>query len=137
MFVRDVMKNDVVTVSPGDSLSATAKVMGENRIGCVVVAEGGKVIGILTERDILLKIVAPCRDAKKAKVKDVMASPVRTVSPDEDLEDAATIMSELNVKHLPVVKNKKLVGIVTSADIVSILPEVSRSLMNLEKEHKI
>jgi CBS domain-containing protein len=128
MLVRELMKEEVITVDPELPLFEAAKAMGKNRVGCVVVTEKRKVVGILTERDVLLKVVAEKKDVSKVKAKDVMSSPVITISPDEELDEAISKFSELRIRRLPVVENQNLVGIITSADIISILPEFEKML---------
>ncbi|MBI4363057.1 MAG: CBS domain-containing protein [Euryarchaeota archaeon] len=132
MRVDEVMHRRVVTVAPDEVLRDVARVMGEKRIGCVVVMERGHAIGIVTERDILRKVVAHCRDPRKVRVKDIMTAPVRTVGPQTDIDEATTLMSREKIRRLPVVKGGRLVGILTSSDIVSLIPEMDKILLDME-----
>lgn len=131
MLVSDIMRGRVVTVDLNETLRKTARLMGKKRIGCVVVTKNGKVTGILTERDVLLKVVAKGRDASKVRARDIMTSPVVTITPDREVEDVAATMASKKIRRLPVVKNQKLVGIVTSADLVSLMPDVDKILLDM------
>jgi len=117
--VQEVMVRDVVTVSLGDGLAEAAKLMERNRIGCVVVVEQGKVVGILTERDFLRWAVAE-REVKDARVGDAMTRSPVVCSPDTEIADAYVLMRRRGVRHVPVVeKDGKLVGIVTIRDLIT------------------
>ena len=119
MIVQNAMTKNVITVKPETSVSQAAKTMNENRISGVVVVEDERVVGILTERDIISKIVSQGKDASSLRVGEIMSKPVKTIAPETDLEEAATIMVRSKIKRLPVIENQKLAGILTSADIVS------------------
>lgn len=112
------MVRDVLTVDAQSSVyDATVKMNDEN-VGCVVVVSDGEAVGILTERDILRKIVVEKRDAEKTRVGDVMSAPLITGEPDMSMEDAIKVMVLNRVKKLPILEDGRLVGIVTLFDIV-------------------
>ncbi len=122
--VHEVMTREVVTISPKDTIAKAAKLMSAKRVGCLVVVQSQKPIGILTERDILTKVVGLDLKASKVLVGEIMSTPPITITPEVDVTEAAKLMSKHNIRRLPVVNEGKLVGIVTSSDIASVLPEV-------------
>lgn len=132
MKVGEVMHRGVITARADEPLPAVAGRMGEKRVGCVVVLQRGKVAGILTERDILRKVVAPNKTPARMRVKDVMTSPVTTVESETDLDEATALMSEKRIRRLPVVDRGKLVGILTASDILCFLPQMDKILLEME-----
>lgn len=119
MIVKHAMGEHVITVPPDAPVLEAARLMNDNRIGGLVVTEKENVIGIITERDIISKIIVQNGDPRETMVKDVMSSPAETISPETGLEDAATKMVNHKIRRLPVVANQKLEGIITSSDIVN------------------
>jgi signal-transduction protein with cAMP-binding, CBS, and nucleotidyltransferase domain len=107
-------------------------------VGCLIVVSGEKPIGILTERDLVKKIVAKATDPQAVKVGDVMSSPLVTISPEASLRDAASLMLKSGVKRLPVTSNGRLVGIITDTDLVSGsslgLSDVLSDLLEMHRE---
>jgi CBS domain-containing protein len=126
--VGDIMTNKVVTVPFGKTALDVAKLMKKNNIGSVIVVEdkeGKKAKGIITERDIVYKLLSKGSDPYKTKVEDLMTKPLRVVRPDTSIEDAAKAMRENKVKRLPVVNdNNELIGILSEGDIMKIFPVV-------------
>jgi len=120
MFVKEVMKRNIVTTGSDKSVYEAAQTMRSNNIGSLVVVND-TLEGIVTERDVLNKVVAEGRDPKQLKVKDIMTREVITVTPDKDMEEACELMAKHKIKRLPVVFGDEVVGIITSTDIVSIL----------------
>ncbi len=120
--VSDVMKKKVVAVSPADRCEKALSYMVELDIGSVVVVEGKKPVGILTDSNLLERVFYAGRDPKKARIAEVMTHPIRTIPPTTDVGEASRIMRDLGVKRLPVVHKGKLVGIITESDIISISP---------------
>ena len=120
--VSDIMRKSVVTVKPTDSCEKALKYMVELDIGSVVVTEKHKVIGILTDSNLLERVFYKDKDLKKVKINDVMSHPVRTISPDTDLDEASRVMRDLNIKRLPVAKGNKLVGLLTETDMIAVSP---------------
>ncbi|MBI4362844.1 MAG: CBS domain-containing protein [Euryarchaeota archaeon] len=124
MKLRDLMIQNVMTTTPDSMVSEAARLMGQKAIGAIVVVQNGGVAGILTERDILLKIAAEGKDTRQTRVRDIMTHPVLTMGPDEDLDRAIQTMGEKKIRRLPIVEGGRLVGIVTSTDV----------LLNLKRE---
>jgi CBS domain-containing protein len=123
--VRNVMSSPVITVKEATSVDAVAQLMGQHGIGSVIVTnEGGIPLGIITERDLALRVVAKGLEPKKVPAKSVMSSPLVTIDPDQSITLAARWMSRLNIRRLAVVSDGKLIGIVTSKDITAVMPEL-------------
>ena len=118
--VKDVMVTNVVTVDVGVNVRKAVERMNNHEIGCLVVLEKGNFAGILTERDVLKRVVAKARNPDKTLVGDVMSKPLIVVSPEASLEEALELMFEKRVKKLTVVKDKELVGLITMTDIARI-----------------
>jgi CBS domain-containing protein len=117
--IEEIMNKEVATAKPDDHLVDAAKTMLERKIGCVVVVEREKVVGIVTESD-LIRCAASGLDPNRKLVKDVMKSPAVTCTPQAPVEEAYAHMRKNNIRHLPIVdKDGTLVGIVTMKDLIS------------------
>ncbi len=117
MKVKDIMTKNVKTISPNATMEEAAQEMRKNKIGCLVVVEGEKPIGIITERDLAYKIIAQGKSLE-TKVKEVMSSDLKTIEKDADIKQAAKLMASHVIRRLPVVEKGKLIGIVTIDDIM-------------------
>ena len=117
MKVRELMSNNVSTAEVSTSVEDVAFIMKDKNIGSVPVCDNGKVIGIVTDRDIVTRQIAMNKDIASAKVKEVMSNNVVTTTPDTDIHDAAKVMCDGQIRRLPVVENGKLVGILALGDI--------------------
>ena len=133
IIVRDIMSRNIKTVRPDDTALDAVRKMNKFRIGSVIVVNNKRPIGIITERNILQEIVEPRHDPATVKTKDIMTRPLITVDPHTAVDEAAKVMATKNIKTLPVVDKDKVLGIVTSSDIVrnsptqlSILDELLR-----------
>jgi len=115
--VDRIMNREVATVSPATMLQEAVRRMNELRIGCLVVESQGEPVGIVTERDIL-RLVENGRSPADLAVKMIMTSPVEVIGQDQSIEDASSLMLKLRIRRLPVVKDGKLIGIITSTDIL-------------------
>jgi len=120
MSVKDVMVEEVITVEPDTKVRDAVELMNENEIGCLIVTKDGKPLGIITERDILKKIVCQSKKPELMRVSEIMSKPLLVGRVDMDLGDAARLMLKKNVKKLPIVNGEKLVGLVTLTDIVRV-----------------
>lgn len=129
--VGDMMSEDVTTISPDETVVSATKVMSENNISCIIVVDNGSVVGILTETDVLKRAVAQEKDFDKLRVREIMSSPVETISSDLSVLEAGKIMEEKHIKRLPILKRKRLVGIVTQTDIFK---AVKKKLQEEEEE---
>jgi len=126
--VGDIMTKEVVVVPLGEGLYETARLMKKHEIGSVIVvdtAESRKAKGIITERDVVYKVLGKKLDPYKVTVDEVMSKPLRVVKPDTTIEDAAKAMRENRIKRLPVVNDdNELIGIISEGDIMKIFPVV-------------
>jgi CBS domain-containing protein len=129
--VEDVLIKEVITIDENSTVKEAAEVMNKFEIGCLIAVRKGKAMGIVTERDLLKRVVAEAKDATKAKVKDIMSSPLVVVEPSMDLEDAVKLMFQMKIKKLPVVDGKRLVGLVTLTDIARFQPQMIKILKQL------
>jgi len=129
VLVKEAMKTNLAIVKPTITVLEAAKLMKKRRIGNVIVVEKKQPIGILTESDILKKIVAEGINAKDVLVKDMMSTPIIVIEPYITLEEALNIMGKCNVRRLPVIEKGELICIITQKDISAISPvlhEISR-----------
>ncbi len=135
MLIKDVMTQNVVSVSGDDSALEVAKMMSKYNIGAVPVTDGAAVKGILTDRDIVLRCVAQDRSASSCKACDIMSGSTTYVSPNQSVGDALQIMSAEQIRRLPVVENGNLVGMVSLGDIAKIKAdvEVSEAICEISK----
>jgi CBS domain-containing protein len=120
VLVADVMTPASVTDSPGETLRASAVRMWEQQTGSLLVMEGDRLAGIVTERDVL-KAVARGKNVDVAVAGDLMSRDVLTVSPETPLHIAARIMASRWIRHLPVVESGRVVGVVSLRDLVAVL----------------
>ncbi|MCX6815547.1 MAG: CBS domain-containing protein [Candidatus Aenigmarchaeota archaeon] len=122
MLVRDVMKRDVVSAAPEISLEEAAVIMTDNHVGCIVIKKNERVVGILTDRDVLLKVAEGGTEFEVVTAGAIMTRFVIYINPDANLEKAVKMMKENKIKKLPVLENEKLVGIITTTDIALAAP---------------
>ena len=115
--IRDLMVKEVITLQAYASVYQAVKLMNKNKIGCLVIIRNGETAGILTERDLLERVLEKCKNPKETNVFEVMTSHVITGNPEMEISEATRIMFENKVKKLPLVEGNKLVGIVTLTDI--------------------
>jgi CBS domain-containing protein len=115
MNVRDVMTSNPRTVAPGDSIREAARIMKEEDCGVVPVVENGKPVGIITDRDIVIRAVA--EGGNDRSVREIATKDLVFVKPDTSTREAEKLMSERQVRRLPVIENDRLVGIVSLGDI--------------------
>lgn len=125
-LVKDIMTKKVYTLDKDKSVKEAAKVMQTNDISSVLVQSEGAIIGIVTERDIVRKIVAEGFDPSKVMLQDIMTSPLIVVSPDASIEEASKLMVTFGVRRLPVIQEGMLVGIISAADIAGHLAKEKR-----------
>ena len=121
--VRDVMTGNPTTCEPSATLVDAAKVIAREDIGSVPIVESGRLVGIVTDRDIVVRAVAEGRDVTSTTVKDVASKDLVTVTPDEDLDRALQLMGQRQVRRIPVVESDQVVGIVSQADVARAVDE--------------
>lgn len=130
-----VMAKEVITIDEGASVKEAADVINQADIGSIIATRRGKAVGIVTERDLLKRIVAEGRNAKKTKVKEIMPVPLITISPDMDIEEASRLMFEKKIKKLLVLDSNRLVGLVSLTDIARAQPSIANLLQKLAALH--
>ncbi len=116
-FVKDVMNKELVTVDSTTTIKNAAKLMDKQNVGCVIVTRDNKPIGIITERDFVKRIAA-VETPLSSSVSDVMSSPLISIEAGETIWEAAQIMKTKNIHKLPIKEGEKIIGIVTTSDIV-------------------
>jgi len=129
MLVRDVMSSPVITVDEEAPANRVAELMEKHGLGCIIVVnKEGKPIGIITERDLVARVLAKNLKPDTVKAKDVMTTPLITIEPDETINEAARKMSRLNIRRLGVVYKGELVGLISSKDILAVMPELIETI---------
>jgi len=127
------MKKEVIKIDENASVKSAADLMNHHEIGSIIAVRKGKATGIITERDLLKRIVSESKNAEKTKVKEIMSAPLVTVAPSTDLEDAVRLMFERKIKKLPVVNEDHLLGLISLTDIARCQPRIIKFLQCLSK----
>ena len=122
--VEDVMTTDIITIDVNATVKKAAKIMDKNEISCLIAARKGTAVGIITERDLLKRIIVESKNPEKTKVKEVMSSPLEVVAPGTDLEKALRLMFRKKIKKLPVVDEGNFLGLVSLTDIARCQPAI-------------
>lgn len=133
---EDVMVTEVVIMDENVSVKKAAEIMAQEGVSAIIVTVEEKAKGIVTERDILKRIVAVDKNAKKTKIKEIMSSPLVTIEPNTDLEEAARLMFEKKIKNLPVTHENRLMGLINLQDICRLQPAILRLLKQTIKTPK-
>ncbi|MGD6807311.1 MAG: CBS domain-containing protein [Candidatus Bathyarchaeia archaeon] len=125
MLVKDVMSSPVVTIDEDETCNRAAASMDMKELGAVIVQnKSGKSIGIITERDLVKRVVAKNLKPDTIKAKEVMTTPLVTIEPEATISDAARRMTRLDIRRLGVIYKGNLVGIITSKDVLGVMPEL-------------
>ncbi len=122
--VVEVMTTTPVTISVEATAAEAAALMREKHVGSVVVMEDSHPAGIVTERDIVTKIAAEDRPSKTTTVREIMSSPLVAIHPHQEVAEAAKVMAARKIRRLPVIKEGKLVGMLTENDIIRVWPQL-------------
>lgn len=118
--IRDVLRrkgDGVYSVGPLATVIDAVNVMNDHHVGSVLVIEGGSPVGIFSERDVLVRVVAAHRDPRQTLVRDVMTTRLHTASPDQTLLDLMRLMTERRCRHVPVMEGETLLGLVSIGDV--------------------
>jgi len=129
--VEDVMVEDVVTVEADATVKEAVNLMNKHEIGCLIVVRNAKAVGIVTERDMLTRVLARSQNPERTRVSEVMSAPLIVAEPKMELEEAARLMFKMKVKKLPVVSNGTLVGLITLTDLARFQPQIIKLLKKL------
>lgn len=119
MKVKDIMTKNVAFINPDSTIIEAAKLMQKHNVGSIPVCDQNGVVGVITDRDIVLRNVASGSDPQKTIVRNIMTSQVTTVTPDTDVNQVSDIMSSSQIRRVPVVENNTLVGIVALGDLAT------------------
>jgi len=115
--VKDAMTPEVKTAQPSQSLTDVAKLMKEEDVGAVPVLDGDRLVGVVTDRDIVVRGIADGSDPHTVRVGEIASADIVTVRPDDDLDEALRLMAQHQVRRLPVVDEGRLVGVLAQADV--------------------
>ncbi|MBW3592910.1 MAG: CBS domain-containing protein [Actinobacteria bacterium] len=121
--IRDLMTENPTTCERSTTAVDAARVMASEDVGPVPVVEGGRLVGIVTDRDLVVRILAEGKDPSSTTIGEIASSDLVAVQPDDELEQAERLMAERQVRRLPVVEGDRLVGIIAQADIARALDE--------------
>jgi CBS domain-containing protein len=136
---RDIMTKNVAFLNPTATITEAAQLMQKHNIGSIPVCDQSGVVGIVTDRDIVVRNVAHGTNPQSTSVKDVMTSQITTTTPDTDVNDVSKIMSHNQIRRIPVVENNMVVGIVSLGDIATDAKydtEVANTLIDISKPSK-
>ena len=123
--VRDIMSSPVITVNSHDKANEIAVLMSSKMIGSVIVVDDdSNPVGVITERDIVRRVFPRNIKPNEVKAEDFMSTPIKIIDPGSTITDAAKAMKKLGVRRLVIIEESKLVGIISSDDIVKIMPEL-------------
>ncbi|MCZ6689542.1 MAG: CBS domain-containing protein [Planctomycetota bacterium] len=135
-FVSQILKakgHDVLTVPPETTVYDALKLMADKNIGALMVLEADDIVGIFSERDYARKVILEGKSSKDLPVRDIMSSHVLYVRPEQSVEDCMALMTDKRIRHLPVIENKKLIGVISIGDVVkSIISEQEFMIKQLE-----
>jgi signal-transduction protein with cAMP-binding, CBS, and nucleotidyltransferase domain len=122
--VRDAMTKSLVRVEPNVSVQECAQLMLDKKVGGLIVQEADVTVGIVTEKDIVAKVVAKKLDSDATLVQNIMSSKLIGIDPSKDLYDAVVLMAEENIRRLPVMFEGRVVGLLTAKDVLKIEPQL-------------
>ena len=137
MDVKEIMIEKVISVRADASVKEAVKIMNQYEIGCLIVANKGEAVGIITERDVLKRVVSQSKDPELTKVSEIMSKPLIVGGPNMYVEDAAKLMFKRNIKKLPIRKDGQLVGLITLSDIARVAhvePQIVKVIEELSKK---
>jgi len=125
MVVKDIMSSPVVTSDEDATSDKVANLMDENDLGCVIIAnKAGKPVGIITERDLVIRVLAKNLMPDAVQAREIMTTPLVTIQPEATISEAARRMSRLDIRRLGVLYKGNLVGLISSRDILGVMPEL-------------
>jgi CBS domain-containing protein len=132
-ILKSKPNQNVYTITASDSVYDAIKLMAEKQIGALVVTDRDSIAGIITERDYARKVVLKDRSSKTTPVRDIMSKPVRFVRPDQSSDECMALMTDRRMRHLPVIDQERLVGMISIGDLVkNIIAEQQFTIQQLE-----
>ena len=124
MRVKDCMgERELVQATPDTNLNEIAKLMDTNHIGCIPICNEQKVVGLVTDRDIVIRAISANMDCNNTKVSDIMNTNIVKTTPDTSIEDALDVMEKNKIRRLPVIEDNKLIGMLSIGDLANNLSE--------------
>jgi CBS domain-containing protein len=133
MLVEEVMTKEVVTIDCNKTVYDACKIYSKKRVGSIVVMDRDIIVGIVTERDTIERVILNNRNPNKTKIREIMSPNIKTIHALTPLEKAAQIMRDNNIKKLPVILNNEIVGIVTETDLTRTIEAFTEAIEELEK----
>ena len=135
-IVEEFMNKDIVQVTPDTNVKRCAEVMAAEHVDSAMVTQKKRIVGIVTEKDLARKVVAKGLNAEKITAKDIMTAELVTINPQKSLYEAMVLLNKKKIKHLPVVENNVVVGIITAMDILRVQPSYMEILANPTETQK-
>lgn len=130
MLIKEIMTKNVVTINPNESVYDACVKYRDNKVGCLVVKDKEACVGIVTERDLIERTMCLHKDPDKTKISEIISSNVKTIQSLDTLDNALELMKKFNIKKLPVMSEKALVGVITITDIANARPELTRRFID-------
>ena len=125
---------DVWTISPDAPVIDAVRLMAERGVGALPVVQGNELVGIVSERDYARKVILRGRSSAETPVRDIMSTPVETISPDQAVHNCMETMTEKRIRHLPVVDRGRLIGMISIGDLVkAVIEEQQQTIAQLER----
>ena len=128
--IQNKIEQNIFTISPESTVLEAISLMADKGIGALVVTDQDKVVGIFSERDYTRKIILMERTSKETTVSEIMTAKVLTVTKSNSVEDCLNLMTDRHLRHLPVVENDKLIGLISIGDLVKVVMEDQRKLID-------
>ena len=132
--IENIMIKDVISAEETVPIKKAVEIMSLNEIGCLIVMKKEKPVGIVTERDILKRVLFESKDPEKTKISEIMSKPLIVGKPQMELEQAVNLMVEQKIKKLPITQGGKLVGLITLTNILQFQPQLLRLYKTLSDE---
>jgi len=135
LSVSDVMSRRLITADVAQTADRLARTMAETSVGCIIITRDNHPVGIVTERDMVVKLIAENARPSKVKAQDIMSTPLITIPPDKSVELALREMARRRIRRLPVVQGRKLIGLVSDSDLLSVSSELSEILRDVIRQN--
>jgi CBS domain-containing protein len=135
LSVSDVMSRRLITADVSETADRIGKIMAEASVGCIIITKDTHPIGIVTERDLVIKLISKNKQPSNVKAQDIMSSPLITIPPDKSVELASREMARRRIRRLPVVQGKKLIGLLSDTDLLSVSSELNEILRDIIRQN--
>jgi CBS domain-containing protein len=135
LSVSDVMSRRLITADVSETADRLGRIMADEGVGCIIVTRDNHPVGIVTEHDLVVKLVSRNGQPSRVKAKDIMSTPLITIPPDKSVELASREMARRRIRRLPVVQGKKLIGMVSDMDLLSVSSELSEILRDVIRQN--